>query len=102
MALDGGIPEMVWTGKDLCYTHLRIFGCEGYVHIPKEQRSKLDKKSLKCNFLRYDDNELGYQLWDPLKNKNIRSRDASLNEGHMFKTTDKGVERYKFVEIQGQ
>jgi transposase InsO family protein len=24
-SLDGGIPEKVWTGKDLCYTHLKIF-----------------------------------------------------------------------------
>ena len=57
-SLDGGIPEKVWAGKDLCYTHLSIFGCESYVHIPKEQRSKLDEESLKCVFLGYFDNEL--------------------------------------------
>jgi hypothetical protein len=50
------------------------------VHIPKEQRSKLDEKSLKCIFLGYVDNELGYWLWDPLKRRVIRSRDVIFNE----------------------
>ena len=44
IALDGGIPKKVWIGKDLCYNHLRIFCYEAYVHIPEEQRSKLDEK----------------------------------------------------------
>jgi len=29
-------------------SHLRTFGCDAYVHIPKEKRSKLDMKSQKC------------------------------------------------------
>jgi len=47
ISLDGGILEKAWTNKDLCYTHLKIFGCEEYVHIPKEHRSKLDENSFK-------------------------------------------------------
>ena len=101
-SLDGGIHEKVWTSKDLCYTHLNIFGCKSYVYIPKEQRSKLDEKSLKFVFLGYVDNELDYQMWDPIKRIIIRSRDVILNEGKMFTTTDKGVEMQKFVEIQEQ
>jgi hypothetical protein len=34
--LDGGILEEVWTGKKVNYSHLKIFGCEAFVHIPKE------------------------------------------------------------------
>lgn len=101
-SLDGGIPEKVWTGKELYYSHLKVFGCEAYVHISKEQRSKLDEKSLKCIFLGYADNELGYRLWDPIKRRIIRSRDVIFNEGQMFKNTDKSVEMQKFVEIIGQ
>ena len=33
--LDGGIPEDVWTGKKLNYSHLKLFGCEAFVHITK-------------------------------------------------------------------
>eukprot|EP00253_Pinus_taeda_P022567 PITA_22567 len=49
-ALDGGIPEEVRTGKNLNYSHLKIFGCEAFIHIPKENRTKLDDKSMKCIF----------------------------------------------------
>ena len=78
---------------------MRIFGCEAYVHIPKEQRSKLDEKSFKCIFLGYVDNELGYRLWDIVKRKLTRSKDVIFNEDQMFKSVDKGVEVQKFVEI---
>jgi hypothetical protein len=40
----------------------------------------LDEKPLKCIFLEYVDNELGYQLWDPLKRRVIGSRDVIFNE----------------------
>ena len=49
-ALDGSIPEEVWTCKNLNYSHLKIFGCEAFEHIPKENRTKLDDKSMKCIF----------------------------------------------------
>lgn len=34
-SLDGGIPEEDWTSKNLNYSHLKIFGCEAFVHILK-------------------------------------------------------------------
>jgi hypothetical protein len=40
----------------------------------------LDENPLKCIFLEYVDNELGYQLWDPLKRRVIGSRDVIFNE----------------------
>ena len=47
------VPEEVWTGSPPLYGHLRVFGCEAYVHVPKEKCSKLDPKSKKCIFLGY-------------------------------------------------
>nr|GFC71333.1 putative Gag/Pol polyprotein [Tanacetum cinerariifolium] len=35
-------PNRVWSGKDVSYSHLRVFGCKASVHIPKDKRSKLD------------------------------------------------------------
>ena len=32
------IPEEVWTGKELKYSHLRTFGCTTYVHVDPEKR----------------------------------------------------------------
>jgi hypothetical protein len=44
-ALDDQNTHEVWTGKKPSLEHLRVFGCDAYVHVPKENRSKLDKKS---------------------------------------------------------
>ena len=35
-------PEEVFSSKKLEAIHLRIFGCQVYIHIPKEKRTKLD------------------------------------------------------------
>ena len=59
--LCGGVPEEAWTGKPPSYKHLRVFGCVAYVHVRREDRTKLDPKSLKCIFLGYGDSgEMGY------------------------------------------
>jgi hypothetical protein len=49
-ALDGKVVEKVWTGNEVVYSSLRVFGCPAYVHIPSEKRSKLDPKSRQCVF----------------------------------------------------
>ena len=49
--LDRKVAEEVWTSKEVDYLLIRIFGCLAYVHIPIEERSKLDSKSNKYIFL---------------------------------------------------
>ena len=34
----------VWPGQKPSIAHLRIFGCEAFMHVPKEKMSKLDNK----------------------------------------------------------
>ena len=36
--LDFGIPQRVWIGKDVPCSHLNVFGCKAFMHVPKEQR----------------------------------------------------------------
>ena len=43
--LDGKVAKEVWTGNPVDYSGLRVFGCLAYVHIPNEERLKLDVKS---------------------------------------------------------
>ncbi|GKU85719.1 hypothetical protein SLEP1_g345 [Rubroshorea leprosula] len=74
------IPEKAWMGKDVGYSHLRVFGCKAFMHVPKEQRSKLDDKAIPCIFVGYGDEEFGYRLWDPEKKKTVRSRDVVFHE----------------------
>ena len=65
------------------------------MHVPKENRSKLDVKSKKCIFLGYGDGERGYRLWDPSALKLVRSRDVVFNENNMFKEESTKSEKLK-------
>ena len=44
--LDGRCAEEAWSGKDIDYSTLKVFGCKAYVHIPSDERNKLKSKSL--------------------------------------------------------
>jgi hypothetical protein len=70
LALDDMTPHEVWTGNKPSMTHFSFFGCDAYVHIPKENRIKLDKIVEKCIFFGYKDGLKGYKLWNP-KNKKV-------------------------------
>ena len=78
--LNFDIPQRVWTGKDVSFEHLRVFGCRAFVHVPRDERSKLDNKAKQCIFLGYGHEEFGYRLWDPVNKKVIRSRDIVFFE----------------------
>ena len=78
--LKGNVPQRVWAGRSVSYQHLRVFGCLAYVHVAKDQRSKLDNKSKPCIFLGYSEDEFGYRMWDLLDKNVIRSRDIIFME----------------------
>ena len=60
--LNGDVPNKFWSGKDVSYNHLKVFSCRAFVHIPKDERSKLDAKSKECIFVGYENEEFGYRL----------------------------------------
>jgi hypothetical protein len=41
--LDDKSPKEVWIGKKPSLTHLKVFGCDAYGHVPKENKCKIDK-----------------------------------------------------------
>ena len=57
-----------------------MFGCTAFVHIPRDERSKLDSKTKQCIFLGSEDDEFGYRLWDPKEKKIVRSKDVIFFE----------------------
>jgi len=73
-------PYEIWMGKKPSLAHTRIFGSEVFVHVPKEQRSKWDKKSKKMIFVGYQQDSLNYRLYDPHTAKIIVSRDVKFNK----------------------
>jgi len=66
LALEDKTLQEVWTGKKPSLSHLRVFGCDAYVHVPKEKRTKLDSKFEKFIFIGYKDGLKGYKLWNPV------------------------------------
>ena len=75
LILDDKTPQEVWNGKKPSLTHLKLFGCEAYAHVPKENKSTLDKNVEKCIFIGYKDGLKGYNIWDPETKKVVYSRD---------------------------
>jgi hypothetical protein len=74
--LDDKTPQEVWTSKKSSLRHQKEFGCEAYVHVPKENKSNLDKKVEKCIFIGYKDGPKGYKLWNPKTKKVVYGRDV--------------------------
>jgi hypothetical protein len=66
--------------------------------VPKEQRLKLDDKATPCIFVRYEDAEFGYKLWDPKKKKMIRSQDVVFHENENIKDFEKSEKLKSTVE----
>jgi hypothetical protein len=43
----------LWYCKNPLVEHLKVFGCDEFVRVPKEKRSKLYNKEFKSIFIRY-------------------------------------------------
>ena len=105
-AVAGMTPHEAWTGEKPQVSGLRVFGCQAFVHIPKDDRRKLDSKSKKCVFLGYGANTKGYRLYDSQTKKVVYSRDVIFNEQKcgFDKPTDsqKEPERHVYLECSDE
>jgi hypothetical protein len=79
-ALDDKTPQEVCIGKKPSLTHLNVFGCDAYVHVPKESQSKLVKKDEKCIFIGYKYGLKVYNLWNLETKKVVYRRDVVFRE----------------------
>jgi hypothetical protein len=66
-------PHDIWLGKKPSVTHIKVFGCDAFIHVPKEKRIKLEKKEVKCIFIGYKEGMKGFKLWDPASRKKMYS-----------------------------
>ena len=95
---DCKVAEEVWTGKEVDYSTLKLFGCPAYAHIPSDERSKLYSQSLKCIFLRFKKRVKGYKLWDPVNRKKIISKDVVFDQKSMLNMEQDGEVKGHSVE----
>ena len=74
--------------KEVSYDHLKVFGCKSCVHVPKDERSKLEVKTKQCIFNCYGQDEFEYNFYNPIDKKLIRSRDVALFEDQTIEDID--------------
>ena len=97
VSLDFDIPQRVWTRKDVPYSHLKVFGWKTFIHVPKEQRPKLDGKETPWIFIGYGDEEFGYKLWDSEKQRIVISKDVVFHEHETIEDMEKNVSSAKLI-----
>lgn len=61
-------------------SHLRVFESIAYVHVPEQERSKLDAQSEMLIFIGGDKNSQGYKLFNPSNERIVVSRDVDFDE----------------------
>ena len=62
-------PQEAWSRRKPSVNHLRVFRSIAYVHVPQQERSKLDDRSVKYVFIGYDSNSKGHKLYNPSNGK---------------------------------
>ncbi|GBP80273.1 Retrovirus-related Pol polyprotein from transposon TNT 1-94 [Eumeta japonica] len=74
----GKTPYELWNGTKPELGHLKVFGSIGYVHVPDQLRTKLEKKSEKMLLIGYDNTN--YRMYDMNKKTIKISRNVIFDE----------------------
>ena len=73
-------PTELWSSIKPNISHLRVFGCQAWVHILKKRRHKLEPQSREMIFVGYELGSKGYQFWDAAHHHIEISHDVKFNE----------------------
>jgi transposase InsO family protein len=78
-------PEEMFSGKKPEVSHIKIFGCPVFVHIPKEKRTKLDPSGKKGIFVGYCEVSKAFRVYIPGYYHIEISRDVTIDEDATLK-----------------
>ena len=84
------IPEEVWSGVKVEFSHLRRFGCVAYVHTVQD---KMSLRALKGIFMGYPQGTKRYRVWLPEEEKFTISRNVVFDEDSLYM-------KYKGKEVE--
>jgi hypothetical protein len=73
-------PEEMFTGKKPEVSHLKIFGCPVFIHIPKENRNKLDASGKKGIFVGYYEVSKDFRIYKLGHHHIDINRDVTFDE----------------------
>ncbi len=79
-ALDSKTPQEAWNGRKFDVSHLKVFGCKAFTHVPDEKRTKLESKSMPYMFLGYHEGTKVYCLMCVKTKKIVKSKDVEFIE----------------------
>jgi len=80
-SLEGITPYEAWNGVKPDLSHLRVFGCDAYLHVPDQARTKLEPKSKRCIHLGYAEGTTKlWRLWDIAGQRVVRGANVRFNE----------------------
>jgi hypothetical protein len=79
-ALGFKTPNDMFSRKKPEVSHLKIFGCPVFVHIPKEKRTKLDPSRKKGIFVGYCDVSKAFKIYIPGYHHIEINRDVTFDE----------------------
>jgi hypothetical protein len=83
----------MFTRKKLEVSHLKIFGCPMFIHIPKEKRNKLDPSGKKGIFVGYCEVSKAFRIYILAQHHIDISRDVTFDEDAMLK-------KYKLCQLE--
>jgi hypothetical protein len=78
-------PKEMFSGKNPKVSHLKIFGCPIFVHVPKEKRTKLDPSGKKGIFVGYCEVSKAFRIYIPGYHHIEISRDVTFDENATLK-----------------
>jgi hypothetical protein len=88
-ALGFKTPEEMFTGNKPKVSHLKIFGCPVFIHIPKEKRNKLEPSGKKGIFVGYCEVSKAFRVYIPGHRHIEINRDVTFDEDATLKKSRK-------------
>jgi hypothetical protein len=74
-------PYEIWySGKVPNVSHLCVFRCKGYMHVPTDNCLKLDVKAIEVVLVGYEPDSKGYKVWDRHTCSLKQSRNVTFDE----------------------
>jgi hypothetical protein len=78
-------PEEMFTGKKPEVSHLKMFGCLMFIHIPKEKRNNMNPLGKKGIFVGYCEVSKAFRIYIPGQHHIEISRDVTIDEDTALK-----------------
>jgi transposase InsO family protein len=84
----GKTPWEKFFGEKPNVSHMRVFGAHAYMHIPKENRKKMQSVSERGVFVGYEPNYKAYRVLRERDERILVSRDVIVNKKPAFETIE--------------